>query len=158
MKREMTDEIRKQLSGLLPFAPGSLLPFTPEAFQKVEQAFQPKFFLRDFLSRIRKEVDAKIAAGQLDRDSMIWALSDGEDKERALGGWETVLDLATGNPIAYSKEGIATLPDHTLAYCFWRAMEFSGMTNLEREALESQPPSASEQSNKIAENADASPA
>lgn len=155
MKREMTDEIRKRLSGLLPFAPGSSLPHTPEAFQKVEEAFRPRYHLRRFPIRVQKEIDSRISAGTLDREAMVWALSEGDVGERACGGWDNLVDLVNGETFSYSKEAIALQPDNTLSALFWKCMEFSGMTVLEREGLESLPASTSAPSSKAAEGADA---
>jgi hypothetical protein len=149
-KREMTDEIRKQLSGLLPLAPRSVLPHTPDAFQRVEEAFRPVFYLRQFPLPVRKEIDARITAGTLDREVMVRALAEGEPEARACGGWENLLDLVDGVAYPYSHERIGHLPDNLVGWLFWKCMEFSGMTAIEREGLGSSPQSMSEPSSKTA--------
>lgn len=138
-KRIMTDEIRRQLSGLLPFGPGSSIPLIPDPFQKVEEAFRPTLFMRGLAPAVQREVNAKIKARTLDRDDMVKALSDGEDNVRALASWENLLDLGTGQPIPFGKDLIANLPDHTLVWAFDKATELTGMLPLEREGLPSLP-------------------
>jgi len=153
MKKEMTDDLRRKLSGLLPFAPGSSLPFTPEAFQKVEEAFRPRFFLTRFPVAVQKEIERKIASATLDREAVVWSLQEG-----GCVSWENMYGLADGEDIHFSKVSIDTLPDPTLWACFWKCAQFTGMTPEEKEALELPQPSALAPSSNLAPSADAPPA
>jgi hypothetical protein len=149
MKREMTDEIRRKLSGLLPFAPGSSLPYTPEAFQKVEDAYRPLFRLCRFPTPVQREVEQKLLGKELNRDSMVKALQDG-----GCLGWENLLDLGTGIALGFNKEAIDLLPDPTILALFWKCMNLTGLTEEEKEGLDSSPQHTSEPSSRTAESAD----
>ena len=77
----------------------------------------------------------------------------------ALVGWENLIDIATGNPIAYQKKIVETFPDTLFMAIYNKVSELTtGPNEEEKEALESAPLSASAPSSKIADDVAVLPA
>ena len=148
-KRILDDETRRKLSGLLPFAPGSFLPFTPEAFQKVEESLRPIFHLRPFAEKDRAYLRQHLASGTFDTAAIAAALSNS-----AIVTWSNLIEITSGELLEYSKDAVGTLPDALIHILFDRVQEFSnGPTEIEKEGLESKPLPASESLSNTAQGA-----
>lgn len=101
-----TDEDRKAFAGLLPFAPGASVPFTPEAFQSVEEAFRPVFRLRPYTNKDREYMGEHLKSGTYGKDCIATAMESG-----AVAGWENLRSLPDGESIPFGKGILADLPD-----------------------------------------------
>lgn len=139
----MTEETRKKLMGLLPFAPGSFARVTLPQFDGVEPEFIPVFFVRAFTAQTIASYRLSVAnPNAVVADTFRDALADG-----GLIGWENFRDIATGEEIEYSKEAVKSLLLDSLASAlFSKCLEFTfGPTPEEKTGLESLPPPTSEQ-------------
>ena len=137
----MDDATRKALCGLLPFAPGSSLPFTPEAFQSVEEAFRPVFHMRGFTQKTIAYMASRAQSGTLTTDAMAQCLKDG-----AIAGWDNLIDFGTEEPVPFGLDTIDGFPLQLVQALYLRASELSGLTEAEKEGLESAPQPSSESS------------
>ncbi len=146
----MDDAIRKKLAGLLPFAPGSYVTETLDAFQDVDEEFRPRFCLRDLAAR---HWGAMRPATRADRSpdaaEMIAALNDG-----ALVGWNNVIDSSL-REIPYNKEAVAALPYLWIETLYWKCALLCSPSKAEKEGLGSSPPPASDTLSNPAQSAGA---
>lgn len=155
MKRVIDEATRKKLVGLLPFAPGSQVPFTPDHLLSLEEAVRPVFYIRPLTESAR----LNISKWALDEDGMsktriVEVLSMG-----SLVGWTNVCDAVTLEDIPFDIKVIVDWPDKIVMGIYYKVAEITaGPSEVEKESLESLPPSASEPSNNPVPSADASPA
>ena len=152
--RTMDEETRRKLTGLLPFAPGSYVTETLDAFQDVEEQYRPRFYLRDFSYRHWAALRSSIKVErQMAADTMIEALSGGSQGDGALVGWENVLN-SNLETIPYTKEAVAALPFLWIEALYWKCAALCSPSKLEKEGLDSLPPPASDTSSSLARSAD----
>lgn len=137
-RRELTEEQRQSLCGLMPFSADAVDEFTPELFSAVDEELRPVFKLRPFTEGEKERVtDAmkRIVAdpGKIDQKEI-------KDFARiALVGWDNVLDVATGDDIPFSadsrgacdKATFALLPSATVNAILKRVNTISGLLSAE---------------------------
>lgn len=154
--RTMDEEMRRKLAGLLPFAPGSYVTETLDAFADVEEEYRPLFYLRDLPYRHWAALRSAIKAErQLDAKTMVEALtgvSNGGDG--ALVGWDNVLN-SNLEPIPFSREAVASLPFLWVEALYWKCAALCSPSRVEKEGLGSSPPPALGTSSNPARSADA---
>lgn len=130
-KRVMTPEVQRKLSALLPFAPGASVPFTPEAFQKVEEGPKPVFLIGAFSKADIAYLRGHLKAGTFDDAVMVAVLQNSGVK-----GWSDLPSRPEGETVPYSKEAVADLPDALLGALYTFASELTfGPTEVEKEGL-----------------------
>lgn len=148
-KRIMTPEIRKAMSGLLPFAPGASVPFTPEAFQKVEEALRPVFCIRPYDEKDRKYMGQHIDSGTYDKGCIALAMENS-----GVTGWSNLCSYPDGDVVPFGKGILETLPDAVFYDLHAKISEFTiGPNKVEKEALVSPLPSTSEPMSNPAQSA-----
>lgn len=147
--RIMDEETRRQLAGLLPFAPGAYVTETLDVFAEVEERYRPRFYLRDLPA---KHWIALRSALKADRDiepqMMIGALNDG-----ALVGWDNLFN-SNMEPIPYTGDA-AALPFLWIEALYWKCVTLCSPSRIEKEGLGSSPPPASDTSSNPARSAGA---
>lgn len=159
MKRVIDEATKKKLVGLLPFAPGSNIPFTPEHLQTLPQEIRPVFFIRPFGEDARMIITKAIAGGEdgVPKTTVVDALNMG-----ALVSWSNVIDAVTMEEIPFTKEAIPSIvdwPDKIVFGLYYEISKItSGPTEVEKEALQSLPPLEPVPLNNPVQSADASPA
>jgi hypothetical protein len=146
--RIMDEETRRKLQGLLPFAPGAYVTETLEAFEDVEEAFRPRFYLRDLAPRHWAALRSALKAERTpDPEDMVRALLDG-----ALVGWDNVFN-SNFEPIPFEPEALASLPFPWIEALFWKCVTLCSPSRIEKEGLDSLPPPASDTSSNPARSA-----
>jgi len=131
MKRIFDEATKKALSGLLPFAPGTSVPFTPEAFQKVEEAFRPIFNLRPYAKKERDYLAEHLKAGTYDKACISRAMENS-----GVIGWSNFFFYPDGEEIPFEKGQLENLPDVPFYQIHTHLMELTvGPTEVEKEGL-----------------------
>jgi hypothetical protein len=126
--RVMTEETKKALAGLLPFAPGAFVETTLDCFLHLPEESQPKFWIKDFDAPAYHAMRAAMRAGGVDEALMTKTLQD------VLIKWDNLPDSAF-QEIAFSVEAIAKLPFLWKEALYWKAAGLCSPNKLEREVL-----------------------
>jgi hypothetical protein len=129
-KRVMDEETRKKLVGLLPFAVGSSVVYTPAFFSRVPEEYRPKFFIGPISPKDQANANTKSREGKFGRDVAVEAL-----KNSIVLGWENLPDFVKGDLIVFSKEAIENLTDHVVWDLYGHGQKLAGITELEKEVL-----------------------
>lgn len=148
--REITEDTKKLLQGLAPFSLKSTVKFTPEGYKikkddqyLVPEELWPVFELRPW---------NKLEATHIKRNMPKYADSkdDTEIREyvrRIVVGWENLIDAGNGDEITYQSDpngGVLKdiwdcFPSALVTDILNKALTISGIVDMERAALRSQP-------------------
>jgi len=137
-KITMTDEIRKQMAGLLPMNASSTYKYTPDVFMKVDEAFRPVFEIKQFnnISMLKikdlviKELDInnsskkKLNLKEVDERTIEYM----KTLHSVLVGWTNLYDLGTGELFDYDGEydTMMALPESIRTDLLTEALKISG--------------------------------
>ncbi len=147
------DEATKAaMRGILPLQNGSYAEHTPKLFDVLPKEDRPIFRLIAFDDATRLEL-----ATNFESKSALFISTLKAGLKKSVVGWRNLPDLETGKEIDFTVEAIETFPDHLIVALYDFASEITGMTALEKEGLESLPPSTSAQSSNPASLADVPP-
>lgn len=145
-ERIFTEADQKAFAGLLPFAPGASLPFTPEAFESVEEALKPVFLIRPYSKKDREYLANHVRAGTYDKDSIATAMESG-----AISGWKNLFSMPDGVEVSFGPGILTAFPDKVFYQLHAKISELTyGPTKEEKEGLESPRLSTSEPLSKAA--------
>lgn len=126
-QRIFTEVDRKAFAGLLPFAPGASVPFTPEAFESVEVGLRPVFHIRPYSREARAAMDKE----GWSRESIAAGMDGG-----AVVRWENLASLPDGAEVPYGAGVLVSLPDVVFYQLHTRISLLTvGPTKEEKEAL-----------------------
>lgn len=129
--RIMDDETRRKLLGLLPFAPGASIPFTPAALQNVGQAFRPVFLLRPYEQKERIYLADHLKSGTYDKNAVAVAMENS-----GVVSWSNFVSLPDGEEIPYGKGILLSLPDVVFYQIHDKISEMTmGPNEIEKEGL-----------------------
>lgn len=132
---KMSDELRKQMAGLLPMNNTSTYKFTPEIFEKFDEAFRPVFEIKQFnnlsMLKVKEMIYNEYGSNKKKID-----IKDIENKNieymklvhDVLIGWENLYDLGTGDLFVYDGkfETMMALPETIRTDIFTEALKISG--------------------------------
>lgn len=154
MAKRILDEVTKRkLLGMLPFSPGAYVTWTPEEFFPFPLDLQPKFNIRPFDKATSVTVKSAIQAGGFDIEIARNAI------KYSVTHWRDLIDLGTQLDVEFSPDAFDLLPEPLVWKLWKKANELTyGLSDEEKEALESQPVSESVPLSKAAINADSTPA
>lgn len=155
-KRVLTDEIRRKLERLLPFAPDSHVRFTPDIFDGVPPEYRPVFLMAPVGSEELKEFVKAVQKP----DANIFSLYAETLAKSAVKGCENYREAANPEDIVpFTVDKLKSFPFGLLTALWEFASELAnGPKKEEREGLESSPPSTSEPSSAVADGAAVTPA
>jgi len=132
---KMTDEIRKQMAGLLPMNTSSTYKYTPDVFLNVDEAFRPIFEIKQFNNitilkvkdLVLKELDGgkkKINLKEVDERNTEYM----KILHSVLVGWTNLYDLGTGELFEYDGQydTMMALPESIRTDIFSEALKISG--------------------------------
>lgn len=96
----LDEKTRKALMGLMPFSQGGTVNFTPEIFDSLPESARPVFKQRAFTRGEFQSVRDVYADDSVkDKQKVLWDIA-----RKTLSGWETVFDLATGEPMPFKAD------------------------------------------------------
>lgn len=134
-KRTFTEADREAFAGLLPFAPGGSVPFTPKAFLSVEESRRPVFRIRPYPQKDRDFLASHIKSGTYDKVAIAAAMENG-----AVVGWENLRTLPDGSEVLFGKGVLQDFPDLVFYQLHERITELTvgpAPTSEEKEGLTS---------------------
>lgn len=135
---KMTDELRKQMAGLLPMTKSSTYKYTPTMFMVVDEEYRPVFEIKQFTNEdmikvkelVIKEIDTgnkkKINIKEIDdRNTEYMKLLF-----NVLVGWDNLYDLGTGNEFVFDGnfETMISLPENVRTDLLSESLKISGFT------------------------------
>ncbi|MDR0307631.1 MAG: hypothetical protein LBI42_12455 [Chitinispirillales bacterium] len=104
-KRMLTEDVKRELLGLIPFSAGSTDDFTPPAFLKmnsegkhiIPEEFRPVFKIRSFTVEEKRGVAKMlIKIKEAEEDAVT------EATRKIVTGWKNLFDAGTGAEIAFT--------------------------------------------------------
>lgn len=108
---KMTDELRKQMAGLLPMSKHSTYKFTPEVFNDVDENFKPVFEIKQFknssLLKVKELMVSELGNSKKKLDIREIDAKNTEYMKLAhecFVGWTNLYDLGTGELYEYDSE------------------------------------------------------
>jgi hypothetical protein len=126
-KRVWDEETKKKLSGLLPFAPGSFIRWTPDPFLFLPEGERPVFHVCPFDADTRKKIQEAAAAGAFSDQTCVDAL------KQAVPYWENLPDMGTMEDVPYGD--FEALPAGLIWELYAKAQSFTVPTREEKEGL-----------------------
>jgi hypothetical protein len=132
----MSEEIRKQMAGLLPMNNTATYNFTPESFSVVDEQYRPIFVIKQFNNEqiltvkelIFKDMDAKkkINIRELDAKNVEYM----KILNTVIVSWTNLYDLGTGGLFEYDGklETFMALPERIRTEIFTEALKISGFS------------------------------
>ena len=147
----MTDDIRRKLERLLPFAADSYVRFTPDIFDSVPAEYRPVFLMAPVNSEERKEFVKAIQV----QDANILGLYAETLGKSAVKGCENYREAGNLEMVVpFTPDKLKTFSDALISELWEFAFELAhGPKKEEREGLESSPPSMSVPSSVVADGA-----
>lgn len=131
----MTEELRKQMAGLLPMNSSSTYKYTPDVFSSVDESFRPVFEIKQFNNITMLKVK-ELVVKDLDTNKKKFTIKDMDDRNTeymkllhgVLVGWENLYDLGTGELFDYDGnfETLMALPETIRTDIFTEALKISG--------------------------------
>lgn len=152
-KRIFDEATKRKLMGMLPFSPDSFVVWTPDEFIPFPEDLRPKFNIRPLDKSTSSFVRAEIQAGRFDVETARKAI------QYAVTSWRDFIDLGTQLEIDYSTMAFDSFPDNLVWRIYKKVNELTyGLSQEEKEGLESQPVSESVPLSKAAGSADSTQA
>lgn len=141
----MTDEIREQLYGVLPFSQDSSVEYIPQAFKDVPDDFRPVFILRSFTKPEENQVRRTLGRMKSDSDTVSIESQAQDTVRKCLLGWKNLWDVGSGQTVEYesdpsggcSKTCFERLPSLIIVDLFLYIGKISGMMDIEKKGLRS---------------------
>jgi len=100
-KIELTEDMKREMQGLLPISYTAVVEFTPEEIKKVDEILWPVFKLRRMTKAESLEI-RRLASASGD------AISNEEKVlnvvRKCVVGWDNLIDMSTGDEIPYVQE------------------------------------------------------
>jgi len=134
---KMTDELRKQMAGLLPMNRTSTYKYTPEAFDSIDESFRPVFEIKQFTNMSMLKVK-ELVVKEIDTNKKKINIKDIDDRNteymkllhEGLVGWDNLYDLGTGELFDYDGkfETMMALPEGIRTDIFSEALKISGFS------------------------------
>jgi len=130
----MTEEIRRQMAGLLPMNSTSTYKYTPDMFMKVDEAFRPVFEIKQ-LNNLAMSKIKDLVLIELDKKKKINIKeTDARTNEymmilhKVFVGWTNLYDLGTGELIDYDGEfeTMLSLPESVRTDILTEVLKISG--------------------------------
>jgi hypothetical protein len=143
--RELTDEQRESLVGLMPFSEDARDEFTPDVFKKnVEEELWPVFILRPF-TQAEKDKIAEVMEKVVKDPGGLDTKEIHEFTRAGIVGWRVVMNVNTGDDIEFeedakgscSKKAFEKLPVATTNAIMKRENSISGLLGAEALGLSS---------------------
>lgn len=134
-KIKMTDELRKQMAGLLPMNSSSTYKYTPDVFMSVDEAFRPVFEIKQFNNMSMLKVK-ELVVQELDTTKKKINIKEVDARNTEymkllhsiLVGWDNLYDLGSGELFEYDGkfETLMALPETIRTDMFSEALKISG--------------------------------
>ena len=144
-ERKLTDEVREQLLGVLPFSVSSTIEHTPKTYDEIPEEYRPVFKLRPFN---KVESDA-VRALMLKISTMKPLEIEKKTREQVracLMGWENMLDIGSMQMLDYKEQAgdggcdrdlFDIVPVSVVGDMFYFLSRMSGLLNIEKLGLNS---------------------
>jgi len=145
-KHVLTEEVRRELLGLVPFAAGSVDDFTPPQYLKksaegeylIPEKFRPVFKVRGFTVEEKRNV-AKILTAIKETDEAVVV----EAARKVVTGWKNLFDAGSGNEIVFKAapdggadpELFSGIPAAIIGTILFHASKISGIIAAEKLSL-----------------------
>lgn len=100
MKREMTEEVKRLMAGLLPCGNDWTIDYTPEAYKDMPDEFKPVFTLKPYSSKELKDVIAKT---QTLKGDALDKYAHNVVKEH-IKSWSNFIDISTQEDIEFDVD------------------------------------------------------
>lgn len=136
----LTEELREEMFGLLPFSASETFTYVPKCFEKFPEELRPIFTLRSVEDTAKKRMFTLLKAGDKIPDEQFREVT-----RKYVVGWEQLYDLGTMEVIPYEvdedggakKVLFASIPSKVVGEVLAHLSRVSGLTDIEREALTS---------------------
>ena len=94
MRREISDEMKAKMAGLLPVTTSFTIKFTPKDYDKIDEEFRPIFILKPWNANQMKEI---AQAGNNEAKAIKLIVSQ-------IVGFQNLINLETGEEIEFSTD------------------------------------------------------
>ena len=133
----MTDEVRRQMAGLLPMNSSSTYKYTPDLFKDIPEEFRPVFEIKQFTNmEILKAKELIVSELGSPKKKVVIKEVDERNAEymklchNVLVGWDNLYDLGSGELFIYDGkyETMMSIPEAVRTDILSEALKISGFT------------------------------